>query len=250
MILYQQAKRMCAIEQAAKNEIVSSFSGQTGKLRFGVTPSLAGGAITATLMDFAQRYPQTEIKYLEASPADLCKMLQNGIIEAAALKTVSDLPENVKPLCIQEDPTVVLYRPDLGFLEKVKRDTVTISQLSDVPIATEELYQGPVAAAFKAKNAKLYLKSLSSDPAVSVRMAQAGLAVALVSSRAAAALQDQSLAVKPVSESAGLSARYCLLVQQGNYRSQVVNNFLAMLGDALGIDLSAVLPPQEEPAED
>ena len=49
MILYQQAKRMCEIEQAAKNEIASGFSGQKGTLRFGVTPSLAGGKITDVL---------------------------------------------------------------------------------------------------------------------------------------------------------------------------------------------------------
>ena len=49
MILYQQAKRMCEIEQAAKNEIASGFSGQKGMLRFGVTPSVAGGSVEASL---------------------------------------------------------------------------------------------------------------------------------------------------------------------------------------------------------
>lgn len=245
MILYQKAKRMCEIEQAAKNEIASGFSGQKGMLRFGVSPAVAGGKIADVLLDFAQKYPQTEIKYLEANPMDLCKMLQNGIIEVAALKTMGDLPENVKLLCTQTDPTVALYKPGTGFLDKGKKDSVTISQLSGVPIAMEELYQGPVMAAFKAKEASLYLKSLSSRPSISAKMAEAGLAVALVSAHAAAAMEGEGLAVKQISDGASLSARYCLLVQRGNYRSQVVNNFLDMLAEALNLELSESLSISE-----
>ena len=249
MILYQQAKRMCEIEQAAKNEIASGFSGQKGTLRLGVTPSVSGGIIADVLLSFAQKYPQTEIKYLEASPADLCKMLQNGIIEVAALKTISDLPENVKLLCAETDPTVALYKPGAGLLDKGKKDSVTISQLSGVPIAMEELYQGPVLSAFKAKDAILHLKSLSSSPGYSVKMAKAGLAVALVSTHAAAAMEQEGLAVKHISDGGSLSARYCLLTQRGNYHSQVVNNFLVMLAESLGLDLADAMPGTEGQAK-
>lgn len=247
MILYQKAKRMCEIEQAAKNEIASGFTGQKGMLRVGVTPSVSGGGIIAdVLLDFAQKYPQTEIKYLEAGPADLCKMLQNGIIEVAVLKTVSDLPENVRLLCVQTIPTVALYKPGAGLLDKVKKDSVTIAQLSGVPIAMEELYQGQVVAAFKAKEASVYLKSLSSSPIIPLKMAEAGLAVALVAESAAAAAEAEGLAVKKISDGTTLAARYCLLAQRGNYRSQVANNFLAILADELQLDLADDMPTIEE----
>ena len=245
MILYQQAKRMCEIEQAAKNEIASGFTGQKGTLRLGVTPSISGGKIADIVLAFAQKYPQTEIKYMEASPADLCKMLQNGIIEVAALRTVGDLPENVQLLKEQETPIVALYKPGAGYLDKGRKDTVTISQLSGVPIAMEELFYSQVMNAFKAKEAVLHLKSLSNGPRMSAKMAEAGLAVALVSAPAAAALVGEGLAVKQISDGANLSARYCLLAQKGNYRSQVVNNFLAILADALDLDLSEHLPAPE-----
>ena len=246
MILYQKAKHMCEIEQAAQNEIASGFSGQKGMLRVGITPSVAGGKISDVLLSFAQKYPQTEIKYLEASPVDLCKMLQNGIIEVAALKTVSDLPENVKLLCVENTPTVALYKPGAGLLDKVKKDSVSIAQLSGVPLAMEELFQGPVLSAFKAKDAEVYLKSLSSSPHVSVKMARAGLAVALVSKHAVAALENEGMAVKTIRDGEPLAARYCLLVQRGNYRSQVVNNFLRMLAEALHLELAESLPPAED----
>ena len=249
MILYQQAKRMCEIEQAAKNEIASGFSGQKGTLRVGVSPSVAGGKIADVLLAFAQRYPQTEVKYLEAGPTDLFKMLQNGIIEVAAIKTVSDIPENVKLLCSQSSDTVAVFKPGEGLLDKVKKDQVTIEQLSGLPIAMEEMYHGPVSAAFKARNAELYMKSLASSPAISLKMAQAGLAVALVSEHAAASADARGLVVKRIGDGADIQARYCLLTQRGNYHSQVVNNFLGMLADILGLDLPDVSPVQEDRSE-
>ncbi len=249
MILYQKAKRMCEIEQAAKNEIASGFSGQKGMLRMGVTPSISGGKISDVLLDFAQKYPQTEIKYLEAGPADLCKMLQNGIVEVAALKTVSELPDNVRLLASLEDSIVAVFKPGAGLLDKGKKDSVTIGQLSGVPIAMEELYQGNVVAAFKAKEADVYIKSLSSSPIIPLKMAKAGLAVALVAGHAAAAAESEGLAVKKISDGAALSAKYCLLAQRGNYRSQVVNNFLAMLAKELDLDLTDALPTLEEMEE-
>ena len=223
MILYQKAKRMCEIEQAAKNEIASGFSGQKGMLRVGVTPSVSGGIIADVLLDFAQKYPQTEIKY--------------------------DLPENVRLLCVQTIPTVALYKPGAGLLDKGKKDSVTISQLSGVPIAMEELYQGPVLAAFKAKEADFYLKSLSSSPGIAAKMAEAGLAVALMSAKAAGAIEGEGLAVKQISDGASLAARYCLLTQRGNYRSQVVNNFIGLLAKALDLDLGEELSAPEDMAQ-
>lgn len=249
MILYQQAKRMCEIEQAAKNEIASGFSGQKGTLRLGVTPSIAGGKVADVLVDFARKYPQTEVKYLEAGPADLCKMLQNGIIEVATLKTIGDLPDNVQLLAAVTSPTVALYKPGAGFLDDVKGDSVPVGRLSGVPLAMEELYQGPVQAAFKANDAAVYLKALASSPGVSARMAEASLAVALVSSYAGAAVKKEGMAVKRISGGEALAARYCLLVQRGNYRSQVVNNFLRMLAETMGLDLPDVQSATAETAE-
>ena len=249
MILYQQAKRICEIEQATKNEIASGFTGNKGMLRLGVTPSVAEGKIADILTEFAQKYPQTEIKYLEAGPADLCKMLQNGIIEAAALKTMGDLPDNVQLLVAEKSPTVALYKHGAGLLDDVKEDSVTIERLSGVPIAMEELYHGPVQAAFKAHDAAVYLKSLSSSPVMSARMAGAGLAVSLVSYRAAAGAAGEGLAAKRIIDGESLTARYCLLTQRGNYRSQVVNNFLRMLSDSLGLDLPEAQPVPGETTE-
>lgn len=251
-ILYQKARHMCEIEQEAQNEIVSGFSGQKGLLRVGVAPALAGGKIDDALLAFAEKYPKIDIKYIEASPMDLYKMLQNGIIETALVKTMGEIPDNLNLLATETSPTVALYKPGAGLLDKGRKESVSISQLSAVPIATEEMYQGPVRAAFKAKDASFYLKSLSSSPAVSVRMAKAGLAVALVSSLAAEKMKAEGLAVKQISDGASLAARYCLLVQRGNYRSQVVNNFLALLADALGLDIREALaaPEAEEPAEE
>ncbi len=250
MILYQKAKRMCEIEQSAKNEIASGFTGHKGILRLGVTPDISYGRVAAALVTFAQKYPQTEIKYLLASPADLCKMLQNGIIEVAAVKTVDQIPENVQLLNAVEEPTVALYKPGLGLLDKGRKDSVTIHQLSGVPIAMEELYYRRAANAFKDKDATLYLKTLSSSALIPLEMTKAGLAVALASEHAAVAMGSEGLAVKRITDGASIAARYCLLVQRGNYRSQVANNFLSILAKTLDMDLKGIRTVPEEEKEE
>ncbi len=247
MILYQKAKRICEIEQAAQSEIVSGFSGQQGMLRVGVTPSVAHGKLTDVLLDFAQKYPQIEIKYLEAGPMDLCKMLQNGIIETAVLKTMGNLPENVNVIATDDAPTVALYDPKAGFLDQVTEDTVTIEQLSGVPLAMEEQYLYSAQNAFRQKGAELFLKALSSSPYVTAKIAVAGLAVALVSAHVASSGKLAGLTAKPIRDGEALTGKYCVAVQRGNYRSQVVNNFLAMLSDAFHLDLGdAVSAAQQE----
>ncbi len=245
MILYQKAKRICEIEQGAQSEIASGFSGQKGTLRVGVSPFIAGGKINDVLLAFAQKYPETEIKYLEAGVQDLCKMLQNGIIEVAVVKIGGELPENVKLLAQQTSSTLAVYRPD-AFLDRVKKDYVTISQLSGLPIAMEEMFQGPVAGAFKAKDAQLYVKSLSSNPRFSLQMARTGLAVALLSSFAVDGLQEEGLVAKPIRDGESMAARYCLVSQKGNYRSQVVNNYIAMMAEAFHLELAESLNTSEE----
>ncbi len=81
---------------------------------------------------------------------------------------------------------------------------------------------------------------------MSAKMAEAGLAVALVSEKAVPALENEGLVAKQISDGASLSVRYCLLTQQGNYRSRVVNNFIVLLAEALQLDVSGVLPAPEE----
>ena len=249
MILYQQAKRICEIEQAAKNEIASGFAGNKGMLRVGVTPPVAHGKLTDVLLNFAQKYPQIEIKYLEAGPMDLCKMLQNGVIEVAVLKTMGDLPENVHIIATHDAPTVALYDAKAGLLDQVSGDAVTVAQLSGVPLAMEEQYLIPVRNVFKQKDAEIYLKSLSSSPYVSAKIAVAGLAVALVSAHVASIGVAAGLTVKRIQDGEALTGKYCLAVQQGNYRSQVVNNFLAILADVFELDLPDLQPAPVEAAE-
>ena len=244
-ILYQKVRRMCEIEQEAQNEIVSGFSGQKGMLRLGVTPSVAHGKLTDVLLGFAQKYPQIEIKYLEAGPTDLYKMLQNGLIEVAILKTMRAIPENVNVIATDDAPTVALYDPASGFLDGVKKDTVTFAQLSGVPLAMEEEYLAPVRSAFKTKNAEVYLKVLASSPYVSAKIAKAGLAVALVSDRVASLGEAAGLAVKQIRDGNALTGKYCLAVQRGNYRSQVVNNFLALVAEEFRLDISDILSAPE-----
>ena len=107
-ILYQKAKRICEIELAAKNEIASGFSGQRGTLRLGVTSSLATDRLYNVLSTFLKKYPETNVKILEDSPAELLRLLQKGQVEAVMVQVPYEINENFEVLYRAEDELVAM----------------------------------------------------------------------------------------------------------------------------------------------
>ena len=116
-ILYQKAKRICEIELAAKNEIASGFSGQRGTLRLGVTSSLATDRLYNVLSTFLKKYPETNVKILEDSPAELLRLLQKGQVEAVMVQVPYEINENFEVLYRAEDELVAMYAPDAPSLK-------------------------------------------------------------------------------------------------------------------------------------
>ena len=71
-------------------------------------------------------------KMLHISKRKAAWMLQNGIIETALVKTMGEIPENLNLLATETAPTVALYKPGAGLLDKGRKESVSISQLSAV----------------------------------------------------------------------------------------------------------------------
>lgn len=99
--------------------------GETGQLTVGFPASLSAGNLRTSLFEYAQRFPQVDLRIVEGSRARLCACLKNGSVDMAIVtgrfgtregKTMSlwserivvALPEN-HPLAASE----VVYWPDL-----------------------------------------------------------------------------------------------------------------------------------------
>lgn len=232
-ILYQKAKWMTEIETAARNEIASGFGGTKGTLRIGISSSFENERLLDALVDFSERYPDTEISVFEAELPELLKKLQNGQVEAIFVRLIKNDAENLDVLYTHPDTLVAAYR-DGAFFAEDPSDAVSLGQLQSLPLSLMERSVPAFTSAFKEQNLTLTPKYISTRMQVALNWARAGKAVALVPKGAAESLGFTDLAQKTVSETELLVPALTIIAQKRKYRSRIINNFLALLGEREG----------------
>lgn len=237
-ILYQKAKFLCEVEIEAKNEIASGFSGQRGTLRLGVSYSISNPLLTRYISDFCRKYPETDVKLVENEPNELMKMLQNGIVEAVIIRALKIQDENFELLYKKEDELVAAYLPGSGYLDDVKGDTVTVEQLSTIPLSVQERSASSITSLFKEVGTTCHIRFSSSRLQISMRWAREGLAVALVPRTVLRELDYLDLACKKVI-GAKTTVPSVAVIAQKKYRSPVIENFLSMLAQHWNVEFGA-----------
>lgn len=234
LILYQKAKWMIEVETAARNEIASGFGGTKGTLRIGISSSFENDHLFGSLLEFSEKYPDTEIKVLEAEMPDLIKKLQNGVVEAIFVRMIRNDAENLDVLFNRTDTLVAAYRKDAFFSDDA-RDTVPLGALAGLPLSLMERSLPAFAGAFKEKGLAILPKYISTRMNLVLNWAREGKAVALVPRHAMEELGYSDLAFKTVSESELLVPSTTIVAQKRKYRSRIVNNFLQLLAERANI---------------
>ena len=232
-ILYEKSKWIIEVETEARNEITSGFGGAKGTLRVGITSSMENESMLSALVDFSERYPETEIKVYEAELPDLLKKLQNGVVEAIFVRMIRNEAENLEVLYTKPDTLVAAYRKG-AFFNKETKDTVPLTKLKNLPLSQMERSVPTIRSAFKEKNIEIIPKFVSTRMKVVLNWARAGKAVALVPESAIEQLGFSDLSFKTVSDSELPVPAVTIVAQKRKYRSRVVNNFLQLLAEREG----------------
>ena len=232
-ILYQKAKWMIEIETAARNEITSGFGGTKGTLRIGISSSFENERLLDALVDFSERYPDTEISVFEAELPELLKKLQNGQVEAIFVRLIRNDAENLDVLYTHPDTLVAAYKKGAFFADDPS-DAVSPGQLQSLPLSLMERSVPAFTSAFRDQNLRLSPKYVSTRMQVALNWARAGKAVALVPKGAAEELGFSDLSQKTVSGTELLVPALTIIAQKRKYRSRIVNNFLNLLSERYG----------------
>ena len=232
-ILYEKSKWIIEVETEARNEITSGFGGAKGTLRVGITSSMENESMLSALVDFSERYPETEIKVYETELPDLLKKLQNGVVEAIFVRMIRNEAENLEVLYTKPDTLVAAYRKG-AFFNKETKDTVPLTKLKNLPLSLMERSVPTIRSAFKEKNIEIIPKFVSTRMKVVLNWARAGKAVALVPESAIEQLGFSDLSFKTVSDSELPVPAVTIVAQKRKYRSRVVNNFLQLLAEREG----------------
>ena len=234
-ILYQRAKRMLAIETAARSEIASGFGGTKGTLRIGITSSFENERLLDALTAFSDRFPDAEVKVFEAELPELIKRLQNGKVEAIFVRPIRSDVENLEVLYTRPDTLVAAYKPGTFFVDEPEGET-SFERLSALPLSMLERSLPAFTNAFREKGLELTPKYVSTRMQIALHWARAGKAVALVPKSATEELGFTDLAEKTVSDNDLLVPAMTIITQKRKYRSHLVNNFLLLLSERYGFE--------------
>ena len=236
-ILYQRAKRMLAIETAARSEIASGFGGTKGTLKIGITSSFENERLLDALTAFSDRFPDAEVRVYEAELPELIKRLQNGKVEAIFVRPIKSDVENLEVLYTRPDTLVAAYRPDAFFADEPEPET-SFEWLSTLPLSMLERSLPAFSNAFREKGLILSPKYVSTRMQIALNWARAGKAVALAPKSAMEELGFTDLAEKTVEDCDLLVPAMTILTQKRKYRSHLVNNFLLLLSERYGFEYS------------
>lgn len=236
-ILYQRAKRMLAIETAARSEIASGFGGTKGTLKLGITSSFENERLLDALTAFSDRFPDAEVRVFEAELPELLKRLQNGKVEAVFVRPIKSDVENLEVLYTHPDTLVAAYKSGAFFTDEPEPET-TFERLSMLPLSMLERSLPAFTNAFREKGLSLSPKYVSTRMQIALNWARAGKAVALAPKSAMEELGFTDLSEKAVSDCDMLVPAMTIITQKRKYRSHIVNNFLLLLSERYGFEYS------------
>jgi DNA-binding transcriptional LysR family regulator len=112
----------------------SAGRGEAGQLMIGFYTSLSAGNLRATLVDYAQRFPQIDLGMVESSRTRLVTALRNGVIDIAIVTGETPLLDN-KAMSLWSERTMVALPKDhrlsaneAVFWTDLRTETVLLSQ--------------------------------------------------------------------------------------------------------------------------
>lgn len=133
-ILYEKARRMCQLEDAAQKEINASILGTKGTLHLGITPTWPDTNSANMILDFSNTYPEIDFDIYEENSGQLLELLEKGTIEVAVIRSAGQLPPSFSVRHTIDERLMVAFHKKSPWLSS-HLDAVPLTALEDVPLA-------------------------------------------------------------------------------------------------------------------
>ena len=232
-VLYQRAKQLLVLADAARDEVGQLGGGVRGTLRLGLISSCGPTLLTPAFSDFFRRFPQLRLELREGNTYQLVELLRTGAIEAAVLRTPFP-QEGLDCRRISQEPLAAVGDPAL--FEKLPDGPLPLAALSGVPVVFYRRFEGLLKNAFRREGAQLVARCIAEDARTALALAQAGLGLALVP-RTAAALGHGTLILQEI-DAPELVTQVTVAFREGGPMSEGARAFAAMFADVRGAQQS------------
>lgn len=196
-ILYEKAKTICCLEDAAQKEIDACVSGHRGTLKLGLTPAYPDPFSSNLLLDFNECYPHISYEIFEASSNEIMEYIKNSLVEIGVIRTPTFIPPIFDtPVSITEQLMVVFRRenpwlsPDLA--------TIPISDLVDIPLSISRGFHTKVTDMCLEAGFAPHLLNVCTSRAVALMWASRGTSVAIIVATSSQDQENEMFCCRPI----------------------------------------------------
>ena len=230
-ILYERAKRMCLMEQAAQEEIHACIAGTRGTLHLGLTPSWPDSELADMLMTFGKAYPHIDFDICEENSDQLLTLLDQERIEVAIIRRAAPLPPRFTAPHLVDERLMIAFHRDLPGLS-AKAGALPVTALEDIPLAISRGFQQKIREICQSAGFTPRIRLTAASRYLPLRWALSGTAAAIFVGTARPDQLAEEICCCPLI-GPGLETRRMVTVLRDRAMSAVTRVFLQYLQEQL-----------------
>ena len=178
-ILYDKAKNIVSLEDAARKEIHAQSEGATGTLRVGMTQAYPDSAMEELLLSFHKENPKIRYSFYEVNSNEIMNLLRSGVVEIGIVRTSGLLPPDLS-YALQIDQKLCVYcgynNPWISPYSK----NVSLSSLHEVPLSLSRGFVPMLTEVFQRADVQPVIMSVATSRNNPMMWARACESVAII----------------------------------------------------------------------
>lgn len=133
-VLYENARRMCVIEETTTQDIRAQLMGYRGTLKIGSIGMQPEKLSASLFLSFHECYPDVSYRIFESSSTEVKRMLLDGTVEVGILRSADPLPPPLTSIYSVPSQYVVCFsKENVRF--NGHDSSISIKDLDGVPIS-------------------------------------------------------------------------------------------------------------------
>lgn len=133
-ILYERAKTICYLEDAAQKEISSCVLGNQGTLRLGRTPANPDRFMDQLLFSYHEKFEKVNFEITERNSDDIMEMLEEGLLDVGIVRAHKIISPALRPMLTMKEEIMVCFHKDHPLLRPEYQE-ISMDLLKQCPIS-------------------------------------------------------------------------------------------------------------------
>lgn len=226
-LLYRRCREVLELCGAMEREVETFGSGGSGVVSLGLVSSSGAAVPSDAMAPFVDDYPSVRFDVHEGNTFEVIDMLNRGIVELGFVRTPF---ERGQLSCRYGAPAPMAALMPARFAVGERADSVTLAELSGVPVVMYRRYEALLSRAFARAGAELAVACLNDDSRTTCNWARRGFGVGIVPSEMCETVNMDGLLAKRIDEK-DLVTRLALVRERDRRLSPAGGRFLACFDD-------------------